>query len=161
MKIFEKISDFLNEVTKMLGIMCLLGMVVIIMINAILRYAFNISLIWAYDVLRILMVGLVFFCTCLVYYKKEHIRFVIVYEMYGDGFRKIFNILVYLASIILFAVLGAKGMELSTSLWSTKLASSGISNFWLYIFFALSMFVLIVHAVRFIIEEIRGGKPES
>ena len=154
MKLLTKISDGLNRVTQILGAAFLIGMTVLIIVNAALRYVFNISIIWAYDVLRVLMVGLVFFCTCMVYYQKEHIRFVIIYDRYGPAFRKAFNVFVYLAGILLFGVLGVTGLQLSVSLWNTKLASSGISNFWLYIFFSLSMFVLIIHGIRFIAEEL-------
>lgn len=155
-KCLKQLSDLLNTVTKALGVVCLTGMFLVIIVNAVLRYVFNTSIIWAYDILRILMIALVFFCTCMVYYEKEHVRFVVLYDRYPQVVKRGFHILLNVAGIAFFAVLGVEGMKLSISLWETKLASSGISNFWLYIFFSISMFILILHSVRFTAEEIAG-----
>lgn len=156
MKVLQRISDFLNTVTKVLGIICLAGMFAVIIANAVMRYVFNTGIIWAYDVLRVLMIALVFFCTCMVYHEQEHVKFVVLYDHYPPMLKRIFQILLNAAGILFFGVLGSEGLKLSISLWETRLASSGISNFWLYIFFSLSMFVLIVHSVRFIFEEVLG-----
>ena len=80
----------------------------------------------------------------------------VLYDHYPPMFKRMFQILLNAAGIVFFGVLGVEGLKLSISLWETRLASSGISNFWLYIFFSLSMFVLIVHSVRFISEEALG-----
>lgn len=149
-KVLQRCSDFLNTVTKALGIVCLTGMFLVIIVNAVMRYVFNTSIIWAYDVLRVLMIALVFFCTCMVYYEQEHVKFVVLYDHYSQNLKRVFQILLNVSGIIFFTILGVEGMKLSTSLWETKLASSGISNFWLYIFFSLSMFVLMIHSARFI-----------
>lgn len=161
MKVLQLISDFLNTVTKVLGVVCLTGMFAVIIVNAIMRYVFNTSIIWAYDVLRVMMIALVFFCTCMVYHEQEHVRFVVLYDHYPSAQKKIFQVLLNIFGIIFFAVLGVEGLKLSMNLWNTKLASSGISNFWLYIFFSLSMFVLIVHSVRFTAEEVLGREAEA
>ena len=58
MKVLQRISDFLNTVTNVLGIICLTGMFAVIIVNAVMRYVFNTSIIWAYDVLRVLMIAL-------------------------------------------------------------------------------------------------------
>ena len=155
----QRISDFLNTGTKVLGIICLAGMFAVIIANAVMRYVFNTGIIWAYDVLRVLMIALVFFCTCMVYHEQEHVKFVVLY--YPPMLKRIFQILLNAAGILFFGVLGSEGLKLSISLWETRLASSGISNFWLYIFFSLSMFVLIVHSVRFISEEVLGKEAET
>ena len=158
MKVLQRISDFLNTVTKVLGIICLAGMFAVIIANAVMRYVFNTGIIWAYDVLRVLMIALVFFCTCMVYHEQEHVKFVVLYDHYPPMLKQI---LLNAAGILFFGVLGSEGLKLSISLWETRLASSGISNFWLYIFFSLSMFVLIVHSVRFISEEVLGKEAET
>ena len=107
------------------------------------------------------MIALVFFCTCMVYHEQEHVKFVVLYDHYPPMLKRIFQILLNAAGILFFGVLGSEGLKLSISLWETRLASSGISNFWLYIFFSLSMFVLIVHSVRFISEEVLGKEAET
>ena len=47
MKVLQRISDFLNTVTKVLGIICLAGMFAVIIVNAVMRYVFNTGIIWA------------------------------------------------------------------------------------------------------------------
>ena len=102
------------------------------------------------------MIALVFFCTCMVYHEQEHVKFVVLYDHYPPMLKRIFQILLNAAGILFFGVLGSEGLKLSISLWETRLASSGM-----YIFFSLSMFVLIVHSVRFISEEVLGKEAET
>ena len=161
LRLLNKICNILDKVMVFLASEFLLAMFSIIVANAIMRYVFNSSFLWAYDVLRVLMVGLVFFAACIVYYRNEHIRFVFLYERLPEPIKKSLNILMYVSFCVLFLVLGVKGIQFSVGAWSIKLAASGVSNFWLYIFLSISMIVMVIDSLKLILEEIVPMKEEA
>lgn len=78
-----------------------------------MRYVFNTSIIWAYDVPRVLDDRAGLFCACItVYHEQEHVRFVV---LYGDHYPPMLSGCSRYRSTrrdcILFGVLGVKRIE--------------------------------------------------
>jgi TRAP-type C4-dicarboxylate transport system permease small subunit len=99
--------EWLLALTRTLSAIFLLGSVVINFINIVGRYAFNVSIPWAEEIMLFLMVGCVFTGCCAVAWQGRHIRMDVVIMALppqGRAFCNLLSDLVLIAAAITVTV---------------------------------------------------------
>ncbi len=153
MKLLRAVSRWLNQFAFIAASLLTLGMFALTVANVFLRYFFDINILWAYDVLRVLFVGFVFLAAAMVSYRREHAKFVFVYDKLPVWGRYVVDVLQNVATVVFFGAVVYYGAKLCVSVSNQKMPASGISASLLYIPMVLSMLIICVHAAAQIAED--------
>ena len=147
MKYLSTVDRRLNQVVIVVADILLAGMFLITIVNVFLRYFFDVNLLWAYDVLRVLFVGFVFFAASIVTFRREHASFVFVKDRLPVKVRYVLDILQNICMTAFYALVAWYGYHLCVNVSNQKMPASGISAVLLYVLMMIAVVVMGIHCL--------------
>ena len=147
MKTLFAIDKRLNTVVIVMTELLLVAMFGITIANVLLRKAFEINILWAYDVLRALFVGFVFFAASVVTYRREHANFVFVLEKLPLKGQHLFQAFSNIVAAVFYGVVGYYGYHVCVNVFGQKMPASGISATLLYVLMEAAMIIMALHCL--------------
>ena len=156
MFILERLSRTLNAWVEYLLFGFGFTMTMVVALQVLFRYGFNQSLFWSEELARYLLVWLSFLGASVAYRRKAHPGIDVLQKKMPDSLRKYAKILVLLVSLVLFGVMIYFGcrfayfvrLQISPALYLPKWIIFGI--------IPLSGFILMIHALYFLLAELAG-----
>ena len=161
MKYLSIMDRRLNQVVEILTDILLAGMFLITVVNVFLRYFFNINLLWAYDVLRVLFVGFVFFAASIVTFRREHASFVFVKGKLSFKTRYVLDVFTNMSTALFYALVAYYGYHLCVNVSNQKMPASGISAVFLYVLLVAAVAIMSIHSLIAIVVDTQNLKPEE
>jgi len=136
------------------------SMAVIVAVQVFFRYVLNQSLFWSEELARFMLVWLTFLGASVAYHRGVHPGIDMLYTRLPAAWQRLTAIFVHLVSIAFFVVMIVYGVQFS---YFVRLQISPALYLPKWIIFAIipvSGAILLVHALAFLLQEIRGrGTP--
>ena len=155
MKWLKKCSDYINNLVIKLLFPLLLAMFFVVFIAVVLRLI-NISFISSYDLSRLLFVWMTFMGMTVIYKKRGHMKFSFIYDLASGIKKTILDIVIDLLILIFFGFLMIVSFRLLGKIQIQKLPGSGIPAIWLYLPFFITPFIMIIHSISYLTENIKN-----
>lgn len=131
------ISNFVKQKLDYICISLIFLMTIIIWLQVILRYIFNMGLPWAEEIARYLLVWSAMIGSAVVLYENGHISVNFVFDKFSEKCKKWIKIFHFFIYICFFAIITYYGFFYSIFGLQFTSPSTGIPRFWAY----LSIFV--------------------
>lgn len=155
MKWLSVLDNRLNQLVVILTELLLAGMFVITIINVCLRYFLDVNLLWAYDILRVLFVGFVFFAASIVTFRREHASFVFVKNKLPAKGRYLLDILENIFIALFYGITAYYGCHLCFNVASQKMPASGISAALLYLLMEAAVIIMSIHCLAAAVKDVQ------
>ena len=128
-----RINSILTRITGVLMSLSVAMMAVLIMMSVIVRNLMGFSFQWIVDVNRLIFIWMCFLGIVYVSDKDVLIRFDIIDKHFSPIVHRIFTILRYFASVVLFGIMVKSGIEVSEFAGAQVFSTIPVSTRWLYI----------------------------
>jgi len=143
-KMLDKISYWIDSASRTLIVVFLIIMTVVLAIQVVLRYFFQMGIIWSDELARFLMIALVYIGAASAIRDNSHIT-VSVFEDRNPALRKwlapIQWVIVFLYSLCLIKF----GFDTLKVVGAQSSANMGISMGWIYAVLPISAIITIIH----------------
>ena len=157
----EKLSRSINHWVEFLLFGLGFSMSIIVAVQVFCRYVLNHSLFWSEELARYLLVWLTFLGASVAYRRKIHPGIDLVYARMPGSVQRIFVISVYLASIVLFGVMIFFGVKFSYFVRLQISPALYLPKWIVFSIIPLSGLILMVHALSFLLRELKGRDRDS
>ncbi|MBP1933351.1 TRAP transporter small permease [Ammoniphilus resinae] len=147
--LIQRLSDVLDTWTRRLVMVLVCLLFLNVLVTALLRYAFNISIVSSYDYSRIFFLWCTFLGAGMVFKAKGHAKFVFFYDRTKEGLRFLVDLICNTLYVIFFAVILVVGTKLTISVSAQVLPASGITAAWLYLPILIAAFLMLIHVLSF------------
>jgi len=157
----ERLYYFLNKTCnstkkglETTGIFFLFIMTIIIWIQVIMRYVFNVGLPWAEEIAKFLMVWSAMLGAAVVLIENGHISVNFLYERIPLNFRRWVKIGNMLLFIVFFLVLSYQGLIYAEFGLKFISPATGIARFWPYLSIFVGGLFMLIFSVYLLISHI-------
>lgn len=140
----RKISYWLDSASRVFIVFFLLFMTVVLATQVILRYFFQMGIIWSDELARFLMIALVYIGAASAVRDNSHIK-VSVFEDQIPALRKWFAPVQWIMIFIYSVFLIKFGIDTLKVVGAQSSANMGISMAWIYVVIPLSGALTIIH----------------
>lgn len=166
MKAFSRICDILDKAAILVVGATLSGIFLLTTGNAVLRYFFKTNLLWAYDLLRVLFLFVVFFGISVVFKRKNHARYSFIDNFVTGTVALVLREVIHALSALFFLVVVFESARLVVNTRAQIMPASQISAMWLYLPLLFGCGICLAHAVYFLVDELqdkdgRSAGPDS
>jgi len=159
--VLEKISRSINHWVEYLLFGLGFTMAIIVAAQVFFRYVLNRSLFWSEELARYLMVWLTFLGASVAYRRKLHPGIDVLYSKMPGLLRKISAITVHLASMLLFGVMIFYGYKFSYFVRLQITSALSLPKWIIFSIIPLSGLILLVHALAFLISDLKGSNHDG
>ncbi len=158
MNAVKKIEKVVNKFFTLFMTFSLSAMVILVFINAVMRYVFKSSIPVSEEYARFFFMWTTFFGVIAAFKDKNHVRVTIVVDLLKGWAQKTIGIVAHLVTLAALAFVLYGGVEYVKSTSSYKTVSTGI-NFGIVssglVVMTVGAMVLVVKAL---VDDLRGGK---
>jgi TRAP-type C4-dicarboxylate transport system permease small subunit len=159
--VLEKISRSINHWVEYLLFGLGFTMAIIVATQVFFRYVLNRSLFWSEEFARYLLVWLTFLGASVAYRRKVHPGIDVVSSKMSGLLKKMSAILVHLASIALFGIMIFYGCKFSYFVRLQITPALSIPKWIIFSIIPISGLILLVHALVFLISELKGNDHDG
>lgn len=160
MALLKKICDALDRLSGFICALMILSLTALVVVNTALRFLFELNLLWAYDVCRVLFMFFVFFAAAVVYRRGLHAKFVFIEERLPKTVARVIRTLFHVMYLFIFAVISLSAGKLS---WSARMQvqpASGLSAGLYYLPLCLAFLICLFFTVEFLANDL-GFKTKA
>jgi len=150
----SKISSAVNTVIYWCTVILTAGFSCLIFTSVLSRYFLDFSILYSQEVSKLLFIWACFFAATITYKKKAHIRFEFIDRFLNPSLMRWSDLSIHFLSLVFFLVIFFKSISYVTQIWETYFPLIGISQGWLYVSVIVSTFILSIHAISFILEDV-------
>lgn len=148
-------SDWVDRFVKIITIPIGIGTILIIFFEVLMRYVFRAPIITSIELARIGFVWSCFLGATICVKQEKHIKFVFLIDKFGDLGKKVIRIFISLLSAGFFIFLLVKGIQMVQAVQDTYFPALGYSQLWLYLPLPLCALFMLIHAVFFLMRDIK------
>lgn len=141
-------SDLLDAVTRVATIITTVAFTLLVFVSVLTRYVFEHPILFAQEVSKLLFVWSAFLAATIAFRRKAHIRFEFLNHRFGRRGLLATDLLLYVFSIVLFAIVFVHGIRFTRIVWPTILPVLTVSQGWLYVPVVVTAVIFIVHSLR-------------
>lgn len=142
----DKISYWIDAASKALIVAFLTIMTVVLAIQIVLRYFFQMGIIWSDELARFAMIALVYIGAASATRDNSHIT-VSIFEDQKPSLRKWFAPIQWIVMFVYSVCLIKFGFDTLKVVGAQSSANMGISMGWIYAVIPLSAAIMIVHLI--------------
>ncbi|HSR13127.1 MAG TPA: TRAP transporter small permease [Thermodesulfobacteriota bacterium] len=152
---FKKLSDGTDRVVTWAVVVMLLGLTAVVTLQIIARVFFE-AFSWTEELSRYLLVWTTFLGAGMGFKRGSHVAFTFVIDLLGAPLKRSMAILVYLLSLLFFAVGIVYGIQMIQNQVYQISPAMGVSMRVVYLAIPLGFAVMAVHVFPLLLEEIAG-----
>jgi TRAP-type C4-dicarboxylate transport system permease small subunit len=152
---FRRILSGIDWIAALLVILAMAGMVAIVSIQVILRYALNSSLDWAEEVSRLLFVWSIFLAVPLGVKRGSHVGLSLLTSLLPPGLRTGLYRVVNAGALALMAVVAWEAALLTAEQWDELMTTLDVSVG----AFMLPVVIGAVHSILHLLDAFIHGEP--
>ncbi|WP_269758344.1 TRAP transporter small permease [Thalassobacillus sp. C254] len=155
MSIIVRGIDYINWVIKYVIGITLGSMAVIIAYQVFSRYVLGTSLSWSEELLRYLMVWVVFLGAAVALREKSLIGIEMFVERFPETIHRILKVFSYIVCMVFFIFIMYKGINVLESVSNQRSPAMRISMVWPYAAMPIGAFFMLLNSVAVLIEMFR------
>ena len=156
--IFDRIGDIVGKIVDNLMFIALLGMVVLVTLNAFLRYVLNTGIPQSEELARYLFVWVVFMGAIMAFKEKKHVGVDIVVSRLKGIPRRIVLTISYTFVVIACAIMLKGGVEFTKLSVSSLGPATKIPFSYVSIAYVIAAFVMGIMAVVTLVKIVTKGE---
>jgi TRAP-type C4-dicarboxylate transport system permease small subunit len=157
----KRLSHSLNHWIEYLLFGLGFTMAIIVAVQVFFRYVLNQSLFWSEELARFILVWLTFFGASVAYYRQANPGVDFLYSRMSPSIRKASNILIHLASIILFCVMIFYGCQFAYFVRLQISPALQLPKWIILSIIPISGLILLVHGITFLVNELKRGSRDN
>ncbi|MEW6624097.1 MAG: TRAP transporter small permease [Bacillota bacterium] len=142
----EGLSKGMDWVITRLVFMLIISMVIVTTLQIIFRVFFT-ALVWSEELSRYLLVWSTFFAATMAYRRGNHIAITVFINFFKPKVKALFNILIYLLSMVFFAIIIRYGWQIIQMQIFQISPAMSLPMKYVYLSIPLSLLVMMLHAI--------------
>ena len=153
LRYIEKISNILIRINEFLAGVVLGSAMIIGILQVFYRYFLNLSLTWSEEIMRYMLLWLVFTTLPIAVVSKKHISLDIILEKVSPEIKKWMEIIINLIGIIIIVSLAFYSIELVALGKLQRVSSINIQLNYIYIIVPISLIITVFHFIELLVKE--------
>lgn len=153
LRYIEKISSILIRINEFLAGVALGSAMIIGILQVFCRYFLNSSLTWSEEIMRYMLLWLVFTTLPIAVVSKKHISLDIILEKVSPEIKKWMEIIINLIGIIIIVSLAIHSIELVALGKLQRASSINIQLNYIYIIVPISLIITAFHFIELLVKE--------
>ena len=151
----QRLSDRLDQVTRWVLVPIGIGFIVIVFLGVLTRYVFQAPIISSIELARLGFVWAAFLGAAICFKGERHTQFLFLLDhLRGRGKAGLKSGIDCLA-VSLFIFLSWEGLQMVSAVSATYFPALGWSQLWLYLPLPVAAVLMLVHALAFLVRDIR------
>jgi TRAP-type C4-dicarboxylate transport system permease small subunit len=161
LKLFDQFVALLAATVRIVCIVLTIALFTIVVVAIIFRYGFGQAVSWTEEVPRYILIWISFLAAASCVLRREHVGFDVLFNALPTKMRRALGI--FLSSLILIFgwVVFRYGITFVQDFGSDLMETIPYTNYWYYPAMPISGFLIIVFAIKLIVDEIVHGDASA
>jgi TRAP-type C4-dicarboxylate transport system permease small subunit len=158
---FNRVVEGLVAMVRLVCIALPTALFVIVVAAVVARYGFGQAVSWTEEVPRYLLIWVSFLGAAVCVLKREHVGFDLLFESLPRRARRVVAIFINLLILGFGWIMFRYGIVFVQDFGSDLMETIPFSNYWYYTAMPVSGFLIMVFALKLLVDDIRGRDAES
>ncbi len=154
LKLFDQFVAFLAAAVRLFCIVVATALFLVVVVAIIFRYGFGQAVSWTEEVPRYMLIWISFLAAASCVLRREHVGFDVLFNALPKGARRALGIFLSLLIFIFGWVVFRYGITFVRDFGSDLMETISYPNYWYYPAMPISGFLMMVFALKLIIDEI-------
>jgi TRAP-type transport system small permease protein len=159
--LFNRVVDGLVAVVRLVCIVLATALFLIVIAAIVARYGFGQAVSWTEEVPRYLLIWVSFLAAAVCVLKREHVGFDLLFDALPPRPRRALAVFISLLILGFGWVVFRYGIVFVQDFGSDLMETIPYTNYWYYPAMPVSGFLIMVFALKLIIDAVHGRKIES
>jgi len=161
LKLFDRFVALLAALVRVVCIVLAIALFTIVVVAIIARYGFGQAVSWTEEVPRYILIWISFLAAASCVLRREHVGFDVLFNALPAKVRRVLGIFLSMLILGFGWVVFRYGITFVRDFGSDLMETISFTNYWYYTAMPISGFLMMVFALKLIIDEIVHGDASA
>lgn len=159
--VLSTVNRVVSQLVDIATVVLMIVMMVLLLHQAIGRYAFSYAPAWVGEVARYAFVWVTFLGIAAAYRRGRHVSIAFLLQRFGPGIRRPLRAIVHVATLIVFVIMTWGGIQLTVVFVGQLSPAIEVSMAWVFSSIAVGGLALVLFEIEALVIEFRSGTMEQ